>query len=304
MGINTNNYNIYPPLYNNSILPNQVPANFGAGQLPQDIFMKTNSNKSPEMVEFERLFPNGELYNIFNDIVKEFGIECPPQLEFVNEKDSDYAYAMHMTNKLNLNVANLSTKNMYKVLLEKNGSKYYDYDDTAKNIRILITDDKELMNGITEYYKKKEGVDNCTFVPLTDDDKRKLIIKSLAHELEHFYQNQIIRHTEGLDEFEMMEKRLKNRSDYKPSPNYIDEKLKFLKLKKAYMDSHKSFDMEKRYSQSSPEGKKALEWYNATVNYIDYKKDYDNYLLNSIESDANERAHQYLTTHYGDFAKA
>ena len=134
---------------------------------------------------------------------------------------------------------------------------------------------------------------------MTDDDKRKLIIFTLAHELEHCYQYQIIRHTEGLDNFKMIETHLLNYPN-KPKLNMIDEKVLLYELRKQYFSNFSGEDFDKIYSKTSEEGQKAIEWYNAGVYYTDYKSDYNKYKLNPLELDANNRAHQYLTTHYGE----
>ena len=162
----------------------------------------------------------------------------------------------------------------------------------AKSLRTLKTTNREDINTITDFYIKS-GADKCSAIPLSDEDKRKLIIFSLAHELEHFYQNQVVRHTEGLDEFDMIKTQLSRKTDI---PENVLEQ-----LKQKYESNYGEKDKSKIYSQDSPEGKLAQEWYQASINYTDYNEDYETYANNPLEADANNRANKYLTEHFGDF---
>lgn len=303
MGISTYNYNsigIRQPYFIDSIRAmSQTPSVKIGSQ--NDVFIRTTPSIMPEVQELERLFPNNEIYKIYDDIVKEYGLENPPKLNFINQRgNADFASASHITNKIDLNLAKLLSPNMYKFLIEKDGELFYSYDKAAKRIRILDTENQSFIKDIIQSYKLK-GADNCQAVKLSDDDKRKFIIQTLAHELEHCYQNQIIRHTEGLDHFNMLEKQIKNNPNYKPNPNLIEEKLAFINLKKMYLEHYSDKDFEKKYAQGSAEGQKALECYNASINYINAENDYEGYEHNALELDANIRGNQYLKEHYGDF---
>lgn len=263
-----------------------------------DTFEKTGS---VEQKELEKLFPDNELSAIFDNIVKEYGLENPPELELVynSEGSADIAYATHISNKIVLNLDNILSPDIYKFLTEKDGKKEYCKNENSKQLRIIKTDKQSEIDTITEY-NKQLGADDCKAEKLSDDDKRKYVISVLAHELEHCYQIQVVRHTEGLDAFKMIETQLKNSSN-KPKTNMLNEKIIFEELKRKYYANLKDDYTKKIYSKDSPQGQKAAEWYNASVNYTDFNKDYDTYIKNPLEVDANNRAHQYLTEHYGDF---
>ena len=268
--------------------------------LTQDTFVKTNNTQSYYEKELDRLFPNGELHKIYNDISKEYGLENPPKIKLNPYPDAtDYMATSHISNDVMVNLGTLLAPNQYKFTFEKNGKKPYCYDDVTKRIRIVQTSNPEDLKLISDY-NKQLGADNSVAVPLTDDDKRKMVISSLAHELEHCKQNQVIRHTQGLDEFQMITSQLKPTLD-KRQVNLIDQTILNMVLKNKYNQSHYPTDNVKIYSKDSPEGKKAYEWYNAEVNYINYEQDYNGYKNNPIEKDANERAHEYLVKHYGEF---
>lgn len=271
--------------------------------LNNDVFIRTNASTVYSKRELERLFPNGELNNIYNNIINEYGLENVPQLEYIYDSkgENDYASANHITNKIKLNLDNLLSPNMYKFAIEKNGTKTFCYDEDLDRIKIIRTTDKNVLNEINEY-NKYQGADKSEAIPLTDDDKRKLVIFTLAHELRHCYQNQIIRHTEGLDGFKMIELQLKNNPN-KPKMNMIDEKIMYINLEKEYDKHHSKDENTKMYTQNSKEGKLAIEWYNAVVNYVDFNKDYEGYKNNAIELDANKTAHQYLIKNYGNFSE-
>ena len=262
-------------------------------ELKEDVFEKSKDVKAPELNELSRLFPNNEIYKIFDDIVKEYGLENPPSLEYIcNSDDNDFASASHISNKITLNLDNILTPNIYKFLVEKDGKKAYCKNEMAKSLRTLKTTNQADINTITDYYLQS-GADKCSAEPLSDEDKRKMIIFSLAHELEHFYQNQVVRHTEGLDEFDMIKTQLSRNSDIKE--NILEQ------LKQKYESNYGEKDKSKIYSQDSPEGKLAQEWYQASINYTDYNEDYETYANNPLEADANDRANKYLTEHFGDF---
>lgn len=312
MGIGQLNYSQYCSGVNSRYIgysnPSRTKIAVGLNSSGQDTFVKTsgvNSSEPPASCavinELNRLFPNGEIYKIYDDIVKEYGLETPPEfkLEADSKGNTDYASTSHISNSVTLNLDNMLAPDMYKFLTEKNGQKSYCYDDDLKRIKVIKTSDRADLDAIIAY-NKQLGADNCTAVPLTDDDKRKLIISSLAHELEHCYQNQIIRQTEGLDEFDMITTQIKNNPDNRRM-NLIEQTLMFYKIKDKYNSHHPQSSVEKLYSQDSTQGRKAVEWYNATVNYTDFNSDYASYKNNPLELDANEKANRYLIEHYGDF---
>ncbi len=306
MGISTYNYpqqstNIKKFSYLDGIRNNVRKNHCAVGGLQQDTFVRSGENVCPETFELEKLFPNGEIYNICEDIIRNYGLETPPEIRFVSEKDNnDYASAKYITNKVDINLNKLLSPNMYKFKIKKGEKESYLFDDDTKRISIIDTTDKDLLNEVISYNKNKNNADSCTVEPLSDNDKRKLVIQTIAHELRHCYQRQIIRHTEGLDEFKMIEEQLRKNPN-KPKMNLIEEKLAYINLKNEYMKHYKEKDFEKIYTQSSLEGTKACEWYDAIVNYVNYESDYEGYKKNAIELDANNIGNQYLINNYGNF---
>ena len=60
----------------------------------------------------------------------------------------------------------------------------------------------------------------------------------------------------------------------------------------------------KIYSKNSKEGQQAQIWYDATVGYKNHDMNYEENINNPLETNANERAYQYLKSHFGYFEGA
>ena len=134
---------------------------FSFNKVDSDTFVSTASEKTFEMGELERLFPNGEINKIYNNIVKEYGLEKPPKLKLISNSNSDdYASSFQISNAIDLNLDNLVSKNMYKFKIKQAGKEFYSYDNDQNRIVIIKTDDKSVINSITEY-NKSLGADEC-----------------------------------------------------------------------------------------------------------------------------------------------
>jgi len=296
MGINSyNNLGQNPRLQTISSLDSLRKSirmkNTGVSVPVKDTFTKNVSGV--EMQELDRLFPNGDIHRIFNDIVKEYGIENPPELIIMNKKESnDRGLFDVIQNRVILNLIDIDP-NARKYLLETDELKWYSLDKHNQCLKV-DSNPNDIERNLSDI--QKAGLTGKA-VPLTDDDKRKMIIFTLAHELEHCVQDQTINKTEGLFSLNAVKERCYQQRKNK---NLIDWYMFTKELEQTYMEKHKYLP-EKIYPINSPEGKKALEWYNSKITYIDPIKDSDTYLNNPLEVDANNRAAAYIKKHYGGF---
>lgn len=262
-----------------------------------DVFQKTTGSKTIENKEIERLFPNGELNKIYNNIANHYGLEVPPTLELINDFDKgDRGYYSAHNNSVKI-VLDFLKPEARKFLIEKDGQKFYTVGDS----RGLLFRTKEEDIKKEQKYIESLGL-KAAPEPLTDDDKKKLMVFLLAHELSHAYQNQIIRHTEGLNEWDMIKSRFNNK---KPQGmNLIELQLFLLDRKKEYNISHNNMNFEKIYSQNSEEGKQAKIWYDSSVGYQKPEDNYQENINNPLEIYANEKAYKYLKENFGYFEGA
>lgn len=262
-----------------------------------DSFQYTNGIPSFEDREITRLFPNGELNKIYNGIANDYGIETPPSLELIKDFElGDRGYFTPTSNKIKL-VLDFLKPEARKFLLEKDNQKFY-----------IVGDSRGLLFRVKENDIKKEQQSleqmgfKVTPEPLSDDDKKKYAVFILAHELSHAYQNQIIRQTEGLNEWNMIEQKLNNN---KPEGiNLIRQKLEMIKAKQIYDKTHAGMNFEKKYPLSSKEGQQAKIWYDANVGYKRPETDYEENITNPLEIYANNKAYKYLKNKYGYFEGA
>lgn len=259
-----------------------------------DSFEYTNGVSSFEDKEIARLFPNGELNKIYNNIANDYGLENPPKLDLIKEFElGDRGYYTATNNSIKI-VLDFLKPEARKFLLEKDGQKFYTVGDSRGLLfRIKNQDIQNEKNSLEDMGFK------VSTEPLTDDDKKKLMVFLMAHELSHAYQNQIIRHTEGLNEWEMIERRLNN--SLPKGANLIQQKLNILTMKQTYDKTHKEMSFEKIYSQNSAEGKQAKIWHDATVGYRRPEMNYEDNINNPLETYANERAYNYLKQKFGYF---
>lgn len=259
-----------------------------------DRFEHNPNVKTFEEKEVERLFPNGELQKIYQTIAADYGLDYLPELKLTTVKDSnDRGFYSSIHNDITI-VLDFLKPEARKLLLEKDGISAYSAGD-SNNLFFRIKDEdvKKEINESQKYGFKAKAE------PLSDDDKRKIMIFLLAHELSHVHQSQLIRHTEGLDEWNIFEERI---NKFAPkNMNLIDKKLTMIQMKRNYETAHSMVNKEKIYSQNSPEGRQAVEWYNANINYSIPDMSYEENINNPLEIDANKRATEYLIKHYGYF---
>lgn len=294
MGINTYNYtamNLNRTLFIDSIRQSMRNNPAFTNELKRDTFVK--SSDAVELKELERLFPNGEIYQIYDSISKEYGLINPPELKIINDQtctDKGLFDAVNNTVTLNLLDLNPSTK---KYMLEMEGKKWFNLDESGYTLK---TDSNQKIIDQNLKNIKNAGMIGKA-VDLTDDDKRKVIIFTLAHELEHCYQHQQMDKTEGISSLNAIKQRCANQMK---NVNLIEKYLFMHKLEKDYLIHNKNIP-QKQYTQTSEEGRQAIEWYNAKINYTKVNNGYEDYINNPLETDANKRANEYLVKNYGNF---
>jgi len=288
---------------NGSQLPSFCPHSKIARKLCNDVFIKISQEKQAEAVkELERLFPNNELNQIYNKIVKDYGIENPPQF-VINPHDTRVGAAYHnKTNSIILNPAMISdSKNCMKIKFEfeSNGKTitgYYPALDKPGEIKYVNSEKSYLP---IKTHLEKKGI-KSSIEPLTDNDIRKTVILTLAHELRHAYQAQLINQCEGLGMYKLLkEQALEGRK------NLIDRKITELNFDNQYKTYNWSkYPTNIKYKKGTDEWNHINKIYDATLHYTPVTVDYKKYITNPIEIDADSVSAQYLENNYPELCNS
>ena len=246
-------------------------------------------------LEIERLFPNNEFEKIYNDIVRAYGLKNPPKIVWAPTGNYGDACMNHENNLVYFDINKFSEKK-YKALIEytdANGNVVKGYQPSNNNILATYKDEADFDKNV------KPDCDRLNIkaklVPLTDADKRNLIIFRFAHELGHAFQNKIVSQTEGLSLHNMLKEiRIKNDKN-------------FISLNKFLATWDKKFaiiygkEEQKLYSLDSKEGHYARKIYESSINYPYRSKGTSEYYNNFLEIDANNRARVFVNQNYGGF---
>lgn len=260
-----------------------------------ETFQDSLTLRSPKEIKMEKLnklFPNGSLITTYYQMNKEFGIDKPAKLNLVDEKDCKVGGGYTFTkNEINMNLSDLIESDT-KIIGIKNGVAT---TLVAPNEQLpLFVDKKSAQEFIkTQSLQGNMGYDQLIAVPVTANEQKKFILQKIAHEVIHSQQHMIMRNSENIGTKEI----IKAWNNHTPE-NLIE---KFYYGIKNYIDYKMSvwdkIEKEVEALDNEAMNETATTWLNAVKNYAEV--DTQEYLKNDLETDANNRAAEYIQNKYG-----
>lgn len=287
------------PSVNNAQLVDFKPHSKYIRQMTQDTFIKSD-RQDTVMEKLDKLFPNGELNKICEQIINVYGIEHPPEIQYgIRDESVGMAYNRER-NIITINPKFVDSLDKYhKLHVEFKDSEgntisgYAPHPEEEHELGFIIDTEKFMKDN--KFYAEK-GI-KTNIVKYNDDDKRKEIIFLLAHELQHAHQAQIINQTEGLGMYNVLKQ-----SAMKSTNNLIARKLIELNYDAIYKNSPWStYNDTIKYSKDSQMGEYASKLYEANMDYTNPDEDSKKYLNNFTEVDANKKAGEYLDKYHSGF---
>lgn len=258
-------------------------------------YYSTNSiknNNESNLEQLNKLFPNGELIKFYNQMSEELGLDIPPKLNFVSTEDKikggGYTF---LKNEINMNLADLTDTNL-KIVGIKNSKKE---TLVSPNEQLPLIVNKDNANLFLEVQAKKGnlGFDKLIAEPTSIDDRKKLILQKIYHELIHAQQHMIMRQTEGIGTKEIIKA-----WTHKQPKNVLEEYLLDIQANKQYNSSvWVQSQTNTKYHKDSLSGQIAKKWLEAIRNYPPI--DSPEYTKNPIESDAYNRSAEYIKRNFG-----
>lgn len=249
--------------------------------------------KEINIEKLNKLFPNGELQRVYDEINKDFGIDRAPHLRFVGDNDGVVAGGFTFSrNEITMSLSDLMESDT-KIVGIKDGKKTV--ITSPKNRLPLFVDKKTAMYSVAALSKQGNlGFDRLEIEPVTEKEQKKFIVQKISHEVIHAQQHMYMRQTEGIGEKEV----LKAWTHAKPQ-NMIDKAILSFKVNDMYNKSYwgDKPETEKKYSPDSPQGMIAKTWLEAVRNYP--RVDSPEYEKNAIEVDAYNRSADYADEKFG-----
>ncbi len=288
MGINFNANITQPRFYN--IQNKQSEARKSVGSTPPDKFERTNP-QAKYIEKLERLFPHGELNDIYNSMCRELELDYPPKLAYYySYNDTTGGGYTFSKNLITLNLTDVLDSDT-KIIGVKNGEKKLLF---SENSRLPLIINKQLASLIINNpnIAKTKGYDKLIAEPLNDDEQRKLVLLKIYHELIHARQHMIMRQTEGIGS-----KNVIKAWEHLPkdSNNFIIEQRINNKFKGSYWS--KTPTEEIKYKEDSPEYEYAQKCLEAVRNYPNVTS--QEYTENFIEKEAYSKSEEYIAEKYG-----
>ena len=255
--------------------------------------VQIRSKKDIQLEKLNRLFPNGGIEQLYNEINKDFGIINIPSLKLYGDNDGITAggYTFNK-NEISLSLSDLLDSDT-KLVGIKDGKRTI---LTSPKIKLPLFVDKKTAQYFiySQYQKGNMGYDQIVAEPVTPDEQRKFIAQKMAHEVVHAQQHQTMCQTEDIGAKEVY----KAWTHFKPQ-NLIEKYVFDFKSDNSFKYTYwgKKTDTEKIYSITSREGQFAKIWLDAVENYppVD-SPEYEN---NAIEKDAYERSAAYADSKFG-----
>ncbi len=283
--MNVNLYNIHhcnQSYYRNIAVDNRSTMNFCGVSSSQCDVDKLYSIISKEQLEQE-----------YKNICNNLKLDYDPKLEIVdsysNGRGGGYNFYRH---EVSLCASDLVCSD-YKIVGNKAGKKVV-LVDPGTMCPLFSTE--EMAQEFVRNAKSRGnyGFDSIELVPTSLDDKKRLIIQKLSHELIHAQQHMFMRQTEGIDERTI----LKAWTHAKPK-NKVEEMQLNESVEKSFKHSYWA-DKPKTQTKifkDSPVGYLTQLWLNAVQNYPPV--DSPEYLRNAIEVDAYRRSADYTRSIFG-----
>lgn len=245
--------------------------------------------KTRQLRKLYRLFSKDELKSIYNSINKDFGIDNPAKLKFVNNKNTGIGGGYNFfNNKIKMDLADLVDSNT-KIIGIKNGKATLLTSPTEK--LPLFVDRKSAQAFVNKQaLADNMGFDKLVIAPVTRDEHRKFIIQKIAHEIIHSQQHMIMRKSDSVGSKEIIKAWNKERVENPFLRAYYNFRIYFAYTKKA-------LEKESIATKTLANDEIAKKFLCAVQEYGHFGA--KNYFQNTLETDANERAAAYITNKYG-----
>ena len=276
-----------------AVAPQSVGFTSSVASNPNTDSVSFRSQKDIYLEKLNQLFPNGELDRVYKDINKDFGIDVPPQLKFYGDNDGVAAGGFTFErNEIAMSLSDLLSSDT-KIVGIKDGKRTV---LVSPKVKLPLFVDNKSANEFIKLHSQHGnlGFDELVAEPLSEEEKKKLVIQKIAHEVIHAQQHMIMRQTEGIGEKEI----IKAWTHQKPK-NMIDRAILGFKVRDLYNKSvwGDMPETEKTIPNGSPKSVMAHIWLEAVRNYPPVNS--PAYEKNPIEVDAYERSAQYLKQKYG-----
>lgn len=170
---------------------------------PNTGLVSFRSQKDIYLEKLNQLFPNGELDRVYKDINKDFGIDIPPQLKFYGDNDGVAAGGFTFErNEIAMSLSDLLGSDT-KIVGIKDGKRTV---LVSPKVKLPLFVDKKSADDFLKLHSQHGnlGFDSLVAEPLTEEEKKKLVIQKIAHEVVHAQQHMIMRQTEGIGEKEVL----------------------------------------------------------------------------------------------------
>lgn len=255
--------------------------------------VKIRDRKEINIEKLNKLFPNGELQRVYDEMNKDFGIDRAPHLRFVGNNDGVVAGGFTFSkNEITMSLEDLMESDT-KIVGIKNGKRTV--LTSPKNKLPLFVSKQMAQASVAALAKNGNlGYDQLVIEPLTEEEHKKFIVQKISHEVIHAQQHMVMRQTEGIGEKEVMAAWTHD----KPQ-NMIDKAILGFKVRDMFNRSYWADkpETEKTISADSEMGKKAKEWLEAVRNYPAVES--PEYEKNAIEVDAYNRSAEYAEKKFG-----
>lgn len=248
---------------------------------------KLQDKKDLYLEKLNKLFPNNELTEIYNNINKDLGIDYPPQLKFYGDNDGVQAGGyVFSKNEVQMSLSDLLETDT-KIVGIKNG-KRVPLVSPKEHLPLFVSKQNAMMFVELQSKQGNLGFDELVIEPTTPEEQRKLVIQKLAHEVIHAQQHMIMRRTDGIGEKEI----LKAWTHEKPK-NMIEKAILDIKTNEMYKNSYwAGKETSIIFKKDTTQGYLANIWLEAVRNYPPVTS--PEYSRNPLETDAYLRAAQYV----------
>lgn len=242
---------------------------------------------SPEGVarkNFEKLFPDNLINQVYDKINKDFQVDNPAELKFVYDPTSQQGGGYNFKqNKIEMNLYDLMTYD--KKIVGIKGNKRIPLISPKEKLPLFVTEDM----GKDFVKNNKFGFDKLVVEDVTPSEHKKFIIQKLAHECVHAKQHQILRETEGIGDKEI----IKAWTHLKPE-NLAEENFLNQKVDEMYQTSpwSKLPKPETKYTKDSHVYSKSMSLLNAIRYYPPVTS--PEYTQNALEREAFDVSAQYV----------
>ena len=246
--------------------------------------------------DFDKLYsimPKEQLNKEFNDICKNLKLDINPKLDIVDSyndgRGGGYNFYRH---EVSLCASDLVCSD-YKIVGTKAGKKTVLVDPKTLS-PLFSTKDMAEEFVKSAQARKNYGYDSIEMVPTTIEDKKRLIIQKLSHELIHAQQHMLMRQTEGIGEKEIIKAwthgKPRNSEEEKQLNDFVEKSF----ARSFWADKEKT---KVKIPKNSPVAMLTYQWLNAVKNYPPVNS--IEYLTNAIEVDAYRRSAAYAQNIFG-----